>query len=131
VTEHINNDIDYERSTRRLFWLTLGIGAAASAAGWVVGGPRIGLGLAVGSLASLGNLWLWHAVTSGVTAGAKPSKSSAGLFAGRILALFAVGYVMVKYLSIDPRAGIAGLFASSAAVIAEILIELAVGKRLT
>ena len=65
------------------------------------------------------------------TAEAKPSKSSAGLFAVRILALFAVGYVMVKYLSIDPRAGIAGLFASSAAVIVEILLELAAGRRLT
>lgn len=127
----MTNDIDYERSTRRLFWLTLGIGIVASAVGWIMGGQRIGLGLAIGSLASLGNLWLWHAVTKGITAQAKPSKSSTGLFAGRILALFAVGYVMVKYLSIDPRAGIAGLFASSAAVIVEILLELAAGRRLT
>jgi hypothetical protein len=127
----VTNDIDYGRSTRRLFWLTAGIGLAASVAGWVMGGSRVGLGLAIGSLASLGNLWLWRAVTKGITAEAKPSKSSAGLFAVRILALFAVGYVMVKYLSIDPRAGIAGLFASSAAVVVEILLELVAGRRLT
>lgn len=127
----MTNDIDYEQSTRRLFWLTLAIGTAASTVGWIMGGRRVGLGLALGSSASLGTLWLWHAVTKGVNPGVKPSKSSAGLFAGRILALFAVGYVMVRYLSVDPRAGVAGLFASSAAVIVEILLELAVGRRLT
>jgi ATP synthase I chain len=127
----VTNDIDYARSTRRLFWLTLGIGITASVVGWIMGGRRVGLGLGIGSFASLVNLWLWHAVTKGVNPGDKSSKFAAGLFAGRILALFAVGYVMVKYLSIDPRAGIAGLFASSAAVLAEILIELAVGRRLT
>lgn len=127
----MTNDIDYARSTRRLFWLTLAIGIAASAVGWVMGGRRIGLGLGLGSFASLGNLWLWHAVTEGIKPGEKPSRSSAAFFALRILALFAIGYVMVKYLSVDPRAGVAGLFASSAAVLVEILLELAVGKRLT
>lgn len=100
-----------------------------------MGGRRVGLGLGLGSFASLGNLWLWHAVTEGIKpaekSSEKPSRSSAPFFGLRILALFAIGYVMVKYLSVDPRAGVAGLFASSAAVLVEILLELAVGKRLT
>ncbi len=125
-------DIDYALSTRRLYWLTLAIGVAGSVLGAIIWNGRAGAGFALGSLASLGNLWVWESIA--LAAGGAQNRrtmAAAGFFAGRLLALFAFGYVIVKALNIQPLPAILGLFASSAAVLLEILIELAGSWRLS
>jgi hypothetical protein len=126
-------DIDYNRSTRRLFWLALVIGSIGTIAAFLWRGRPVGLGFAVGSLASLINLWVWHIIAERLGGGedTKRSKTAGMMFAGRFLLLFAAGYVIVEYLDVDPLAAITGLFAGSAAVVAEIVIELATSKQLS
>jgi hypothetical protein len=125
-------DIDYEQSTRRLYWLTLTIGVTGTAVSWAVWGVSAGAGFGIGSAASLTNLWIWQMLAASLSG--KPSRKSmiaGGLFAGRFLALFALGYVIVRALNVQPLAAILGLLVSSAAVVAEIVIELAAGRRLS
>jgi hypothetical protein len=125
-------DIDYEQSTRRLYWLTFIIGVTGTAVAWAVWGVNRGAGFGIGSAASLINLWVWQMLS--VRLSSKPSGKSmlaAGLFAGRFLALFVFGYVIVRALNVQPLAAILGLLVSAAAVVAEIVIELAAGRRLS
>ncbi|MFZ0593212.1 MAG: ATP synthase subunit I [Bryobacteraceae bacterium] len=118
-------DIDYGQATRRLFWLTCGIGLTGSLVAWWVAGNSAGGGFLIGSAASLANLWIWHAIARHLSSGEeKPSRTMAGLFAGRFLGLFALGYVILKTLNVQPLAMVLGLFVSALAVIAEILFEL-------
>ena len=61
----------------------------------------------------------------------KGSSILAILMAGRLLALFAGGYVIVKYLEVDVLAGVAGLLSSALAALIEIVLEIAVPRRLS
>jgi hypothetical protein len=119
-------DINYAKSTRRLFVLTASfgvIGSVVASAGW---GGSAGGGFALGSLASLLNLWLWHALTMRLSGDqSRRSRFGARLFAARFLALFALGYGILKTLNVEPLAAILGLLTSAMAVLAEIVIELA------
>ena len=119
-------DIDYIQSTRRLYWLTFVIAVTGSFVAWALWGKGAGGGFALGGMASLVNLWMWEAIANGL-AGAKSKKSvvAGGLFAGRFLALFAFGYVIVRALNVQPLAAIVGLLSASFAVLVEILLELA------
>jgi fermentation-respiration switch protein FrsA (DUF1100 family) len=126
------NDIDYTRSTRRLYGFTIVIVLAGSVIAWCAWGTSAGGGFALGGIASLANLWIWAAIASGLSG--KPGRKSlvAGtLFAGRLLALFAFGYAIVKTLNVQPLAAIVGLLSASLAVIAEILFELVGAARLS
>jgi len=124
------SDIDYILSTRRLYWLTFVIAVTGSFVAWALWGKGAGGGFALGGMASLVNLWMWEAIAKGMT-GAKSKKSvvAGGLFAGRLLALFAFGYVIVRALNVQPLAAIVGLLSASFAVVAEILLELAGAAR--
>lgn len=125
-------DIDYTRGTRRLYWLTFVIVATGSFAAWGIWGRSAGGGFALGGIASLANLWMWETIASGLSG--RPSRKSlaaGAFFAGRFLALFAFGYVIVRALNVQPLAAIAGLLSASLAVIAEILVELAGTARLS
>jgi hypothetical protein len=78
------------------------------------------------------NLWVWEVVAGSLNE--KPGKRSTmagALFAGRFLALFAFGYVIVSYLDVSPFAALIGLFTGAAAILAEIIFELAAFKRLS
>jgi hypothetical protein len=124
------SDINYARATRRLYWLTFVIAVTGSFAAWALWGKGAGGGFALGGMASLLNLWMWEAIANGL-AGGKTKKSvvAGGLFAGRLLALFAFGYVIVSALNVQPLAAIVGLLSASFAVLAEILLELAGAAR--
>jgi hypothetical protein len=126
------NDIDYMQSTRRLYWLTFVIGVTGTFLTWALWGKSAGTGFALGGTASLANLWMWDAIASGLSG--RPSRKSVAagaLFAGRFLALFALGYVIVRALNVQPLAAVAGLLSASLAVVVEILIELAGAARLS
>ena len=124
------SDIDYDRSMRRLYWLTFVIAGTGSLVAWALWGKGAGGGFALGSVASLVNLWMWEAIANGLGGGkSKKSAVAGGLFAGRLLALFAFGYVIVRALNVQPLAAIVGLLSASFAVMAEILLELAGAAR--
>ena len=126
------SDIDYGRATRRLYWLTVAIAFVASLVGFAYWGLPVGLGLALGGVVSLANLWLWDSL--GKMLAGKAGKGSSILtilMAGRLLALFAGGYVIVKYLEVDVLAGVAGLLSSALAALIEIVLEIAVPRRLS
>lgn len=126
------NDIDYTRSTRRLYWLTFVIGVTGSFIAWALWGKSTAGGFALGGTASLANLWMWDMIASGLSGRPSGKSLAAGaLFAGRFLALFAFGYVIVRALNVQPLAAVAGLLSASLAVIAEILFELAGAARLS
>ena len=125
-------DINYAHSLRRLYWLTFVIGTTATLLAFPLWGSSAGGGIALGSLASFANLWIWERIALGISGSVDGKTKAAGvLFGGRFLALFAFGYVIVKTLSVDPFATLLGLFASSVAAVAEILIQLFSGWRLT
>jgi len=126
------SDIDYGRATRRLYWLTVAIAFVASLVGFAYWGRPVGLGLALGGVVSLANLWLWDSLGKMLAGKAgKGSSILAILMAGRLLALFAGGYVIVKYLEVDVLAGVAGLLSSALAALIEIVLEIAVPRRLS
>ena len=126
------SDIDYGRATRRLYWLTVAIAFVASLVGFAYWGCPVGLGLALGGVVSLANLWLWDSLGKMLAGKAgKGSSILAILMAGRLLALFAGGYVIVKYLEVDVLAGVAGLLSSALAALIEIVLEIAVPRRLS
>lgn len=119
-------DYDYARLTRRLYWLTFVVAVTGSCIAWAVWGRSYGAGFATGAAASIVNLWIWHVIADALAG--KQSKRTAvagSLFAGRLLALFAFGYVIVRALNVQPLAAILGLLSASFAVIVEILVELA------
>lgn len=123
-------DIDYAQATRRLFWLTGLVGIVGSLVAFVQWGGPSGLGFAIGSAASLANLWIWYAITLRLTGDtSRRSRTAPIFFAGKILFLFALGYVILRNLNVEPLAAILGLFSSVLAVIGEIVIELVVGSR--
>jgi hypothetical protein len=120
------NDYDYARLTKRLYWLALAVAFAGSCIAWAVWGRPYGAGFALGAAASIANLWIWHVIANGLAGQQSRKTAVAGvLFAGRILALFAFGYVIVRTLNVQPLAAILGLLSASFAVIVEILFELA------
>jgi hypothetical protein len=112
-------------SVRRLYRLTILFGVlGATAFSWLQG-PREGLAFALGALGSFGNLWLFHRLSVSIApdeAARKPWQASA--FIGRYFILFALGYVIVKSLGVNPLPVVLGLFASTAAVLTSSIVEL-------
>jgi hypothetical protein len=124
----MTTDIDYQRATRRLFRIAIAILIAGMLmAGFTRGLPGA-VGFALGGGASLASLSLWQRVAMKISPSPKPRKSgpSTLFLVGRILALFAIAYVIVKTLEVNVMTALSGLFVSAAAVIAEVLFELIV-----
>jgi len=119
-------DIDYERSTRRLFRIAIGIVVAGSLIAGLWRGLPGAAGFALGGGASLVSLSLWRRVAMKLGSAPEPKKSgpSTLFLVGRFVAFFACGYVIVKTLDVNVMAALSGLFASAAAVVAEVLFEL-------
>ena len=121
---------------RRLYFLTVGIGLLGFVSFFARRGIRPAVAFLLGALASLGNLWLYDWLSRSIAPGAKAARKpwQAGAFIGRYLILFTFGYAIVKALDVNPLAVVLGLLASTGAVLASILFELAqslLGKRST
>lgn len=119
----------YDGAIRRIQRLIIGIallGAAIAAAKF---GVRAGAGFAAGALLSYFSFHMIRGVAGGIgSAAARRAGAYAALFLMRYALLGAVVYVIVKYLEVSLMALLAGLFASAAAVLAEVLYELAFSK---
>jgi uncharacterized membrane protein YvlD (DUF360 family) len=129
----------YKAAERRIEYLTIGVGAAATlvaAWGW---GWRAATGMAVGcALSWLNYRWLKQGVAGLVTlstvqaGAAKPRipKRVYAKFLGRYVLLIAGAYVILTRFSLPAMALLGGLFAVVAAVLLELIYELVRGSRL-
>ena len=122
----MTTDIDYQRSTRRLFRIAIAIAIAGTLIAGIMRGLPGTVGFALGGGASLLSLSLWHRVAMKISPSQEPRKSgpSTLFLIGRFVALFVVAYVIVKTLEVNVMAALSGLFVSAAAVVAEVLFEL-------
>jgi hypothetical protein len=122
-------------SLRRLYWLTASYGLLGFVSYFWLQGVRPALGFAIGSLGSLGNLWLFNWLSRAIAPGPRTRRPwEAGAFVGRYLVLFLVGYATVKSLDVNPLPVVLGLFASTAAVLTALVVELIenlIGRRTT
>ncbi len=119
----------YDRAIARIRRLIAAIGLVGAAVAGAKSGLRSGSGFALGALLSYLSFHMIQGVAGGI--GLAPARRTgvyAALFLMRYALLGAAVYVMVKYLEVSPMALLAGLFASAAAVLAEILYELAFSK---
>ena len=113
---------------RRIYWLALGFGLIGFVAYFGLQGWRPATGFALGSLGSIGNLWLFERLTHWIApgpAGEPPKKPwQAGIFVTRYLVMILVAYAIVRTLDVNALAVILGLLTSTAAVIASSVLEL-------
>jgi ATP synthase I chain len=112
-------------SLRRLYLLTAMVAILGFVWYFARQGPRSALGFLLGAAISFGNLWLFDWLARAIApAGAPPKPWKAGAFVGRYLILFTAGYVIVNALGVNPLPVVLGLFASTAAVLVAITLEL-------
>jgi ATP synthase I chain len=119
--------MDLDRAVRRMFRVTLALTVSGSAVYFVTSGWRSGFGFLLGGLISYFNFrWLKRTVYAlGEVAGGKPPHASVAVFLGLRYLLLGLGaYAILKFSEISLTAVLVGLFAPTAAVILEILIEL-------
>ena len=113
------------RTMRQFYALTAFFGLIGFVSYFCLQGARPAFGFLLGSLGSLGNLWLFgwlaHSISPGATT---PRRWQPALFIARYLVLFTVGYVIVNALGVSPLAVILGLLASTAAILAVGVIEI-------
>ncbi len=116
-----------DRAVARIWKLIWAIGAGGAIALLVWRGWSWSAGWAVGTAASALNFrWLKQLTESLGGGAAKPRRA---VFLGLRYVLLGVGaYVILKYSAISQPAALSGLFVSVAAVIIEILIELAYAR---
>lgn len=119
-------DIDYARAARRLYYFTLAIGICGlPVASWRLHWPGAA-GWLLGVALSLVNLWLWQRVAARLSSDGEQKKGpGTARLAMRALAVLAGAYVIVNTLKVNGMALVCGLLASTLAVIAEIVFELA------
>ena len=119
--------MDLDRAVGRMFRLTAALTALGAAIYFAIGGWRGGFGFLLGGLISYLNFhWLKRTVYAlGDAASGKPPRARVAVFLGLRYLLLGLGaYAILKFSEISLMAALAGLFAPTAAVILEILIEL-------
>jgi hypothetical protein len=118
----------YQRAEARIARVMSVLAAAGVVTMLVWRGWAWGAGFALGAAASwLGFHWL-RQVVHAVSGTGRPRRRLALLGSLRYLLLGGGAYAIVKYSSISLAAALAGLFISAAAVIVEILFELAYAR---
>jgi hypothetical protein len=118
----------YDRALRRMTWLAIALGAAAS----IYIGLRFkwidALGCAAGAAAAIFNFHWWKRLTGGLEPSSETrSQPRSAVFLGlRYLILGAVCFAIIKIFEVNYLALIIGLMVPVAAVLAEIVFELVV-----
>ncbi len=113
-----------EQSMRRLYLLTGLFSLAGFVWAFANHGAREAFGFLIGAVGSFGNLWLFNWLTRSIAPGQGRRPWQSGLFIGRYLGLFLVGYATVKSLDVSPLAVLLGLLASTAAALVSSITEL-------
>jgi hypothetical protein len=126
----------HKRFSRRVGWLTLGMGVAASIATAALVSWRFGAGFAVGTVLGWLNFrWLDGGVGAIVSAGLAQQgwpqpqvpRRVYYAFAGRYALIGAVAYVIVTFLHFPVLSVLGGLLCLGAAVVVESLYEVFTG----
>jgi len=118
----------YQRAEVRIARMMLALTAGGAVTMFAWRGWGWGAGFAMGAAASwLGFHWL-RQVVHAVSGTGRPRRRLALMGGLRYLLLGGGAYVIVRYSSISMAAALAGLFVSAAAVIVEILFELAYAR---
>jgi len=113
----------YERLVRRIELLAAAFGAAGLVVTFAAGGWRWAAGFGLGAAASWVSFrWLKQMVAA--LGGTRPPRRLAAKAVLRYLLIAGGVYVIVKIGVVNLRAALAGLFLSTAAVLAELLLEL-------
>ena len=132
------DDAFYAAAERRIEYLAVGLGAAATALAGPVWGVRAAVGVGVGALLSWLNFrWLKQGVTVLVTlataqAGTDKPRVPRMVYAkliGRYALLIIGAYAIVALFRVPVMALFGGLFAVVAAVLAELIYKLSRGWR--
>ncbi len=90
-----------------------------------IDGVRSAAAFALGAGSSFGNLWLFDRLSRSIAPGVHNRKPwQAGAYVTRYVLLLGIGYTIVRALNVSPLAVILGLFASAAAVVTTIILEL-------
>jgi hypothetical protein len=131
------DDKQHARFSRRLQGLTLGLGFAAAIAVLIAKSPRVGCGIAIGTLlAWLNYRWLDRGLDALVAA----SKAQAGSpqphvpnsvywkFSGRYVLIALLVYASVSFLHVPLLAVVIGLLSLGAGALAEGLYEIISGS---
>jgi hypothetical protein len=113
-----------ERTQRWMAWLA-GAGVAIASVGW---GWRAGIGFGLGAAASW-TMFRWQRHFVEVLSGAPARKRLLALAALRYLLLGAGLYVIFRFSGIALMGALAGLFVSTAALLAEGVFELLHGTK--
>jgi len=124
----INDAAFYDRAVRRIYGLILVFGLAGAAAVAGFKGPEYGAGFLVGGTASFLNFRWLHQLVSALGAPIERGKKRLAVFFGLRYVVLGIGcYVTVKVFGLNLEAALFGLLAPVAAVLSEILFELAHG----
>ena len=119
----VPDDTSFQQTTERVTRIAGILGAAGVVASFIWGGWSSAAGFALGATASwLGFRGLKQVV--GTLGTDRPAPRLALKSVLRYALIAGVAYVIVKYTVVNLRAGLVGLFLSTAAVLVEILIEL-------
>ena len=116
----------FGHTVTRLVRLMMVMAAVGTVAALLWRGWKWGAGFAVGAaISGLNFYWLKRLTES--LGSTRVRRRSAVFLASRYVVLGLIAYVILRYSSISLPAALAGLFVSTAAVIVEILFELAYG----
>jgi hypothetical protein len=117
-----------ERAVERIWKLTFAIASGGAILAYVWGGWTWSAGFLLGAGASAINFRLLKKVVDALGS-ARPTSKRVAVLAGLRYALLGGGaYAILKYSSISITATLVGLFVSVAAVIVEIVIQLAYAR---
>jgi uncharacterized membrane protein AbrB (regulator of aidB expression) len=122
------DELAFPRAARRIARNMLWIAPLATAAAWIAGGWRWGVGFLIGSLAAWFNYrWLKRLVEA-LGGGRRPGSV---WLASRYILLGAGCYVILRFSPISVPAVITGMFVLIAAIFVEILFELLYARKRT
>ena len=114
----------FDRAVARILLLMIWFAAAGALAALIYRGWTWGVGFLLGSAVSWFNFrWLKQIVEA--LGGKRPRASLALIIGSRYLILAGGAYVILKYTVVSLPAALVGLFVSVAAVLVEIILELA------
>ena len=122
------NDADrYKRPLARIRRIIVVLGIGGTVYVSIAYGWQTGLGFLVASIASYWSVWRWHRVVESLGPDSVRERIPVSRFILQFRLLAIVGYVIVKYLQVNRLVAVSGLLVGAAAVILEILYELAYG----
>lgn len=118
-------DSEADANVHRLYWLTISFGMIGFVSYFAAKGFRPAFAFFLGAAISFGNLWVFNYLSLAIAPSERETKPWATrAFISRYLLLLAGGYVITKALGVEPLPVVLGLFASTAAVLTDSIVQL-------